>query len=39
MHPVELWWLLDARRPVRMYGDLTESDVSELYDQMRDGAN
>lgn len=29
--PVELMWLIEAKRPVKMYGKLTEDEVAELY--------
>lgn len=29
----ELFWLLDAWRPVRMYGDMPESEVAAIYDE------
>jgi hypothetical protein len=32
LHPLEFWWLVKARRPVRMYGSLTEHDMAELYE-------
>ena len=31
LHPTEFWWLYDLRKPVKMYGSLSESDVAELY--------
>lgn len=32
LNPVEFWWMLDARRPRKKYGSLSEDDVAELYD-------
>ena len=29
--PAEVWWLVEANRPVRMYGSMTEMEVEELY--------
>ena len=34
MHPTELWWLIDGKRPPKMYGSLTEDDVLDLYDEL-----
>jgi hypothetical protein len=31
MQPIELWWLIEARKPVRMYGRMTEDEVEEIY--------
>lgn len=36
MHPVEFWWQAEARRPTRMYGSLSEEDVAEIYDGMKE---
>jgi hypothetical protein len=33
MHPVEVEWLLDAKKPPKMYGLLTEAEVAELYEE------
>lgn len=33
LHPVELHWLLDAKKPVKMYGDMTELEVALLYEE------
>lgn len=27
----EFWWLLDAKKPVKMFGKMTESEVAEIY--------
>jgi hypothetical protein len=32
LHPDELWWLIDGKRPAKMYGSLTEDEVAELWD-------
>ena len=32
MDPEELFWLIDAKRPRKMYGSLTEDEVAELYE-------
>jgi hypothetical protein len=32
MSPQEVWWLIAAKTPPRMYGDLTEDEASSLYD-------
>jgi hypothetical protein len=26
-----VWWLIEAKRPPKMYGSLTESEVRDLY--------
>ena len=36
MHPIEFWWLVDARRPKKMYGDMSEDEVAELYEELMD---
>lgn len=28
----EFWWLVEANRKPKMYGDLTEEQVAELYE-------
>lgn len=37
MSPIELWWLFEARKPVKMYGTLTENEVAELYADLKEG--
>lgn len=32
MHPVEFWWLVDFHTPIKMYGELNEDDVADLYE-------
>jgi hypothetical protein len=32
MHPTEFFWLMDAKTPPKMYGNLTQQDVDELYE-------
>jgi hypothetical protein len=34
MHPEEFWWLFEIKRPVKMYGSMTEDDVAALYNDM-----
>lgn len=34
LHPVEFWWLVDARRPQKRYGSLSEREVASLYDDL-----
>lgn len=34
LHPIEFWLLVDAHKPVRMYGKLTEYEVEELYEEV-----
>jgi len=29
--PAEFWWLLDAKKPVKMYGKMTEYEVAAIY--------
>lgn len=36
LHPVEFWWLMEAQRPVKMYGSLPEHEIAALYDEMVD---
>jgi hypothetical protein len=33
MHPTEFWWLFDQRKPVKMYGRMTEAEVEEIYNK------
>lgn len=35
MHPAELWWLIEAKRPPKMYGSMTENEVASLYEDMK----
>jgi hypothetical protein len=30
--PTEFWWLVDAKRPVKMYGSMTEFEVAQIYE-------
>ena len=38
LHPAELWWLIDARRPRRTYAGMTEDDMAELHDWLKEQA-
>lgn len=29
----EFWWLVDAKKPVKMYGSMTEYDVKKIYEE------
>jgi hypothetical protein len=29
--PKEVWWFIEALKPIRMYGDMSESEVVEIY--------
>lgn len=29
--PTEFYWILDAKKPVEMYGRMTEFEVDEIY--------
>jgi len=29
--PAEFYWILEAKRPLRMYGRMTEYEVDEIY--------
>lgn len=31
MHPIEVHWLVEHHTPVKMYGDMTEDEVAEIY--------
>ena len=33
MHPTELWWLLEAATPPKMYGKMTEQEVQQIYEE------
>jgi hypothetical protein len=33
MHPIEFWWLVEAKQPVRMYGSMTEAEVQQIYEE------
>jgi hypothetical protein len=35
LQPVELWWLLKARTPPKMFGSLSEHDVNEIIRDLR----
>lgn len=32
LRPIEFWWLVDARKPAKQYGDLSEAEAQELYE-------
>jgi hypothetical protein len=34
MHPDEVFWLIEAKRPPKMYGLLTEAEAEECYQEM-----
>jgi len=36
MHPTDLFWLIDAKRPPKMYGSLTEDDVAEIHEFLQE---
>lgn len=36
MHPQELWWLIDARRPRPAFGAMSEDTVEALYQETYD---
>ena len=33
MSPREMWWLMEAKIPPKMYGSLSEAEISDLYDR------
>lgn len=33
LHPREFWWIAEARKPVKMYGSMTEAEVSSIYEE------
>lgn len=33
MQPVEICWLLEAKRPPVMYGSMTEAEVKQIYEE------
>lgn len=36
LHPLEFWWIVDARKPPKRYGSLSENDVAELHEELKD---
>jgi len=38
MNPIEFWWMVDARRPKKKYGSMTEDEVEELFELVEQGA-
>lgn len=36
LHPLEFWWLVDARRPVKMYGSMPEHEMADLYEELEE---
>jgi hypothetical protein len=37
MEVAEWWWIADAKKPRKMYGSLTESEVKKMVAELRDG--
>jgi len=35
LHPRESGWLVDARRPKKTYGSLSEQEVAELHEDLK----
>jgi hypothetical protein len=33
LHPTEFWWLVESKKPVKMYGKKSESEVAEIYEK------
>jgi len=33
MAPIELWWLLEAKKPPKDYAGMSEYEVAELYEE------
>lgn len=31
--PTEFWWLVEANKPVKMYGKMTEYEVKAIYEE------
>jgi hypothetical protein len=31
--PAEFWWLLDAKKPVKFYGKMSEFEVAQIYNE------
>lgn len=31
--PTEFWWLVDAHKPVKMYGKMREDEVAAIYEE------
>ena len=34
MHPVEIWWLIEANQPQKTYSGMTESEAEDCYQQL-----
>lgn len=35
MDPAEVWWMVEALRPPKMYGSLPESEIAELWEEAK----
>lgn len=33
MTPAELWWFLEAKKPPKMYGAMSEDEVRQIYEE------
>lgn len=33
LHPTEFWWLVDAHTPKKMYLNMSEDEVREIYEE------
>ncbi len=33
MHPDEFWWLVESKKPPKMYGKKSESEVARIYEE------
>lgn len=36
MHPDEVWWLVEAKKPPKSFGSLIEPELETLVDDMRE---
>ena len=37
MHPVEVWWMIEAKMPQKIYaGGMTEYEADECYDRLQE---
>lgn len=36
MSPIEVWWIIEARTPRQTYGQLTEAEAAELYEELEE---
>lgn len=32
LRPIEAWWLIESRQPARQFGKMSETEISEIYE-------